>query len=204
MYSYVFEGVVTALTSISHIGETRGIHAGLRRERIVQPDGSVEEVPIISGNSIRGLLRDRGMLHMLKVLGYGTDEKGNVNGLPLPAFYFLFSGGTLTKTGSKGLDIDEARRWRELIPLVSVFGGAMGNQIMPGRAKIDKLIPICQETFHILPERFITGDEVSVWDYCQMEAYTRKDDEKDERLRYLIESGERQQLELLAAETRAQ
>src|SRR5690606_7055718 len=69
-------------------------------------------------------------------------------------------------------------------------------------AKIDKLIPICQETFHILPERFITGDEVSVWDYCQMEAYTRKDDEKDERLRYLIESGQRRQLELLAAEER--
>ncbi len=204
MHTYVFEGVVTALSSISHIGNTVGVNAKLRRERVVQPDGSVEEIPYISGNSVRGLLRDRGMLHMLRSLGYGINEEtGDVYGLPLAAFYFLFSGGALTKTGGSALDVDEARRWRELIPLVSVFGGAMGNQIMPGRLKVDKMIPICQETAHLLPERFVTGQERSVWDFCQSEAYTRKDDEKDERLRYLIESGERQQLELLAAETRA-
>jgi hypothetical protein len=96
-------------------------------------------------------------------------------------------------------DVAEARRWRTLIPLVSVFGGAMGNQIMPGRLKVDKLIPICQETAHLLPERFVTGSEVSIWDCCQIEAYTRKDDEKDERLRYLIEAGAAQ-MELLAGD----
>jgi CRISPR type IV-associated protein Csf2 len=185
MHSYIFEGVVTALSSISHIGETRGVNAKLRRERIVQPDGTVEEIPVISGNALRGLLRDRGMLHMLRALGYGVNEEtGEVQGIPLPAFYFLFSGGTLTRESGRGLDIDEARRWRQIVPLVGVFGGAMGNQILPGRLKVDKLLPVCTETAHLLPERITASG--SIWDYCQMEAYTRKDDEKDDRLRPLL------------------
>lgn len=203
MYTYVFEGIMTALTSISHIGESYGIHSKLRREKVIQPDGSVEEIPIISGNSLRGILRDRGMLHMLRNLGYGVNEEtGEVTGLSLDAFYFLFSGGALTKTSSRGLDIDEARRWRELIPLVALFGGAMGNQIMPGQAKVGKAIPICRETAHLLPERF-TGDGLqSIWDMCQEESYTRRDDEKNEKLRQLIAPQVRALLEAKASTER--
>lgn len=189
MKTYVLEGVMTALTSISHIGETHGVNAKLRREKVVQADGTVEEVPIISGNSIRGILRDRGMLHMLAVLGYGVNkETGEVRGLSLPAFYFLFSGGALTSNVGRGIDVDTARKWRSLIPLVALFGGAMGNQIMPGKAKIGKAIPICQETIHLLPDRLQDGGQAleSVWALCQEEAYTRRDDEKNEGLRQLI------------------
>jgi len=205
MHTRVFEGTMTALTSISHIGDTHGIHSKLRREKVVQPDGTVEEVPIISGNSIRGILRDRGMLHMLRCLGYGVDEDtGEVRGLSMEAFYFLFSGGSLTKTSSRGLDIDEARRWRDLIPLVALFGGAMGNQIMPGKVKVGKAIPICAETAHILPERLVPGGRElkSIWELCQEEAYTRRDDEKNEKLRKLIAPEVRGLLEAKAAEDR--
>jgi len=204
MNTYVFEGTLTALTSISHIGDTHGINAKLRREKVVQTDGSVEEIPVISGNALRGILRDRGMFHMLKVLGYGIDDQtGAVQGLSLPAFYFLFSGGTLTKVTGRGLDIDEARRWRDLMPLVALFGGAMGNQIMPGKAKIGKAIPICRETAHLLPERFIDeGRMGSIWELCQEEAYTRRDDEKNEKLRALIAPEVRALLEMDAAKKR--
>ena len=205
MQTYVFEGVMTAQTSISHIGESMGINARLRREKVIQPDGQVEEVPVISGNAIRGILRDRGMLHMLKCLGYGVDEAtGEVRGLSLAAFYFLFSGGALTKTsGNAGLDVDEARRWRSLIPLVALFGGAMGNQIMPGKLKCGKAIPICKETTHLIPERFVTGGEQSIWDMCQEEAYTRRDDEKNENLRALLQPEVRGLLEASAAAKRS-
>jgi CRISPR type IV-associated protein Csf2 len=199
-----FEGTMTLLTSCSHIGESFGINSKLRREKIIQPDGSAEEVPVISGNSIRGILRDRGMLHMLRTLGYGVNEEtGEVRGLSLAAFYFLFSGGALTKTGDRGLDVDEARRWRDLIPLVAIFGGAMGNQIMPGKCKIGKAIPICSETAHLLSERFVDGNELkSIWDLCQEEAYTRRDDEKNEKLRQLIAPRVRGLLEANAAKER--
>jgi CRISPR type IV-associated protein Csf2 len=204
MKTLVFEGTMIALTSISHIGESYGINAKLRREKVLQVDGTVEEIPIISGNSLRGILRDRGMLHMLRALGYGMNEEtGQVAGLSLGAFYFLFSGGALTKTSSRGLDIDQARRWRDLIPLVALFGGAMGNQIMPGKVKIGKAIPICAETAHLLPERFVNGATfLSIWDLCQEEAYTRRDDEKNEKLRQLIVPDVRGLLETKASEKR--
>lgn len=204
MKTYLFQGTMTALTSVSHIGDTYGINAKLRREKIVTPDG-VKEIPIISGNSLRGILRDRGMLHMLKVLGYGVDsETGQVQGLSLAAFYFLFSGGALTKTSSRGIDIDEARRWRELIPLVALFGGAMGNQIMPGKLKVGKAIPICEETANLLPEQFINGaGERTIWEMVQEEAYTRRDDEKNETLRQLIAPEVRGLLEASAREERS-
>jgi CRISPR type IV-associated protein Csf2 len=178
---------MTALSSISHNGgQSFGVESKLRREKFVQPDGTVEEIPIISGNGMRGMLRDRGMLHMCRQLGYGVnDATGEVSGLSLAAFYFLFSGGALTSTGSRGIDIDEARRVRGLIPLVGVFGGAMGNSIVPGKCKIGKAIPICAETLHLLPESFQRAVP-SIWDYLQREMYTRKDDEKNENLRQLI------------------
>lgn len=203
MHTIVFEGVMTALTSISHIGDSHGVNSKLRREKIIQTDGSVEEVPIISGNALRGILRDRGMLHMLKTLGYGVNEQtGKVSGLSLAAFYFLFSGGALTKdVGNRGLDVDEARKWRGLIPLVALFGGAMGNQIMPGKAKIGKAIPICTETVHLIPDRFVANAE-SVWELCQEEAYTRRDDEKNEQLRGLLAPEVRGLLETSAAAKR--
>lgn len=182
------EGHVTALSSISHNGgERNGTVTQLRREKFVQPNGRVVKVPIVSGNSIRGTLRDRGMFQMLQQLGYGVDmETGEVIGLPLPAFYFLFSGGALVSTGDTGFDISKFREMREMIPLIGLFGGAAGNVIMPGKLKIGKLIPICKETEHLIPARFLTENRESIWDYCQTEMYTRKDDEKNDRVRMLI------------------
>jgi len=204
MKNYVFEGEVLALTSISHIGETHGINSMLRREKIIQRDGSVEEVPVISGNAMRGILRDRGMLHMLKALGYGVNEEtGEIRGLSLPAFYFLFSGGILSKQSGKGIDVDEARRWRKVIPLVSIFGGAMGNQIMPGKVKIGKMLPICEETSHLVPAQYVGDDLHSIWDVTQQEPYTRRDDEKNDHLRQLIEPEVRGLLDFAKAEKRA-
>lgn len=188
MESFIFEGIVTALESISHNGgQSFGITSKLRREKFVQPDGSIEEVPVISGNGMRGMLRDRGMVHMCRTLGYGVnDESGQVIGLTLPAFYFLFSGGILTSEAGRGLDIDLARKMRDLIPLVGMFGGAMGNQIMPGKIKVGKMMPIVQETAHLIPARFVSESPASIWEYLQEEMYTRKDDEKNEHLRQLI------------------
>lgn len=196
MKTYFFEGTMTALSSISHNGgQSFGTSSKLRREKFVQPDGSVEGIPVLSGNGLRGMLRDKGMLQMCGMLGYGVNEEtGEVRGLSLPAFYFLFSGGTLTSEGGKALDIDRARELRGLIPLVGVFGGAVGNMILPGKVQIGKAIPICAETVHLLPEQFRLETPQSIWEYLQEEMYTRKDDEKNERLRIVLEPGARKQI----------
>lgn len=188
MKTYILEGVVTALSSISHNGgERNGTITQLRREKFVQPNGKVAKVPVVSGNAIRGILRDRGMFSMLRQLGYGVNEEsGEVKGLPLSAFYFLFSGGALTSTGAEGVDIKYFRDMRDTIPLISLFGGAVGNMIMPGKMKIGKLLPMCTETAHLIPERFMPESVQTIWEYCQTEMYTRRDDEKNDRVRMLI------------------
>lgn len=189
MKTLILEGVVTAISSISHNGgERNGITTQLRREKFVQPDGTVEKVPVISGNAVRGILRDKGMYHMLQEIGYGVNEEtGEVKGLPLNAFYFLFSGGALTSSGGEGLDIEHFRKMREIIPLIGLFGGAAGNQIMPGKMKVGKLIPICQETRHLIPEVFVPQTPQSVWEYTQTEFYTRRDDAKNDRVRSMMQ-----------------
>lgn len=195
--TYELSGVLTALSSIIHSGgESLGITTKLRREKFVQPDGSVEEVPVLSGNGIRGRLRDLGMAHCCRALGYGVRDDGRVDGLSMPAFYFLFSGGSLTKgDGAKAIDLTYVRTLREAIPLVSVFGGAVGSQLLPGKLKVDKAYPICAETSHLLPEAYRTTAPVSIWEWLQEEMYTRKDDEKNEHLRALLAPDTRLALE---------
>lgn len=187
MNTKILEGTITALSSIAHNGSERnGITTQLRREKFVQPDMTVEKVPVISGNAVRGILRDIGMLYMCKKLGYGVNEgTGEVKGLSLQALYFLFSGGSLTK-GSKVLSVDYFRKVKKTIPLIGLFGGAAGNQIMPGKMKIGKLIPICQETRHLIPERFRPERCESIWEYCQTEFYTRRDDNKNDAVRKML------------------
>lgn len=183
MRTYIFEGVVTALSSICHNGgERNGTVTQLRREKFIQPGGKVAAVPVVSGNSIRGILRDRGMFSMLRQVGYGVQADGKVQGLPLQAFYFLFSGGALASTGKEGIDVGHFRKLKSTIPLIGLFGGAVGNAIMPGKLKIGKLLPICKETDHLLPVRFRHENPQTIWEYCQTEMFTRRDDAKNDRL----------------------
>lgn len=82
-----------------------------------------------------------------------------------------------------------ARQLRALIPLLSVFGGAVGRQILEGKAQVGKITPICAETAHLLPEDFRAHPNAaaSIYDYLALEHYTRMDDAKRETLagRYL-------------------
>lgn len=184
------------LSSLSHQEGIEGTTAILRRERIVQPDGTVVDVPVISGNAWRGQLRDATMRAMLRALGDPP--------LSLPAFHLLFSGGSLTATGPY-VDIGFARELREAIPAIGVFGGAVGNQILRGKLKVGKLYPICRETAHLLSQASIPAEFgiPSIWELIQEEEYTRADDEKREDLRQLIDPMARAVLEAEAGVKRA-
>jgi hypothetical protein len=207
MKTYILEGIVTALTSICHNGgERNGTVTQLRREKFVQPNGKVIEVPVISGNSIRGKLRD---IAAIEILTKSDGVKIKVDG---DSFNLLFTGGSLESTGSEGINIEKVRKMRKDMPMLSILGGSVGNIILPGKVDIGKLIPIAKETLHLIPEKFHGNEEIkSIWEYCQVEMNTRKDDSKDENKRdFLIESDKKKenpvqmmyQVETLAAGTR--
>lgn len=176
----IIEGMVTALSSISHIGETHSITSMLRREKIVYNE-QIEEIPIYSGNALRGILRDVFMADMLKRIGFGPNK-----GIPLDIFFFLFSGGSLTKS-SDAINIEKARKLRKTIPLVSLFGGSAGDIILPGKMDIGKLYPICEETKDYIPQRYTEKKLHSIWELIQQEAYTRRDDSKNDIKRMFLD-----------------
>jgi CRISPR type IV-associated protein Csf2 len=141
---------------------------------------------------MRGLLRDLVHSNLCQALGFGEDG----NGLTLPAFHFLFSGGGLN-AASNGLDIDYYKRLRNLLPTVSVFGGGVGNALLPGKLCCGALILVCAENAGRLPEMYresaATGQ--SCWTFLQEEMNTRKDDSKNPQRQSLLTAMDRLMLE---------
>ncbi len=185
--SYRFEGIARALSAVSHLGESTGGTTAIFRREKVCAGGRVIEVPILSGNAFRGQLRDTGMRFMLRELG---DPQ-----LSPPAFHFLTSGGALTKDSGRGLDIGQARRLQALIPLVGVFGGACGRQILPGKLQVGKWYPVCQELVDLLPQKYHQEDLVSIYDLTDLHSFTRTDDAKSEKWQKFLPQEQRSLLE---------
>lgn len=187
--SYRFEGIARALSAISHLGDSAGGTTSIFRREKVLAGGRVLEMPIISGNAFRGLLRDTGMRFMLRELG---DPQ-----LSPPAFHFLTSGGALTKDSGRGLDIGQARKLRELIPLVGVFGGACGRQILEGKLQVGKWYPVCAEMREFLPPHYqhLPEAELSVYEMTDLHSFTRTDDAKSESWQKYLPTEQRTLLE---------
>ena len=172
------DAIVQLHSSVSHIGGTSSIESEFRREKLINPEGRVIHAPVISGNSIRGKLRDLGCEWLLRRLKLSKP-------LSLSAFYTLFSGGSLSKSGSGLLKLGEHKALREELPILSLFGTAIGNYMLPGRLRIGKMIPITQETQHLMPplhthKAFATfyNTPPSLYDIMSSESFTRFDDAK--------------------------
>lgn len=187
--TYRFEGIARALSAISHLGDSTGGTTSIFRREKALVQGRVLDIPIISDNAFRGQLRDTGMRFMLRELGEPV--------LSPPAFHFLTSGGALTKDAGRGLDIGQARRLRELIPLVGVFGGACGRQILEGKLQVGKWYPICRETVELIPEAYRSLPEtaISIYDLTDLHSFTRTDDAKSERWQQYLPAPQRTLLE---------
>lgn len=167
--SITWTGTATALTSISHAGDTRGTLTLLRRERIILPDDTITEIPIISGNCLRGTLRRHAEELLREVLDYAGH-------LTLAAAHTLRAGGSLTKT-SNGEPLSGSRlaTLRAHIPVIGLFGAATTGRIIDGCLQVGKLIPHLAETAHI------TGVTTarSAFDAVQVEHYTQADSTLD-------------------------
>lgn len=161
-----WSGTLTALSSISHGGESRGLSTMLRREQVFDPDsGNLVPVPIISGNAFRGILRRIGEDQLRDVLDY--DGK-----LSAATAHALRGGGTLAKVNGEPLSGSRLATLRRLVPQIGIFGAAGGGRIIDGCLQVGKVVPHLRET------RRITGIDSnrSAFDAVQIETYTRVDD----------------------------
>lgn len=150
----------------SHIGETAS--TGSYFQTIKTSSG---RLPIITGNSVRGTLRDCGAKQLLDQLGVAVEKE---------VFHILFSGGNLN--GTVKMDVGKAKNVRAHLPMVSIFGGGLGDMILAGKMAVGNLYPICKES------EGITGEysDISWKNLIEEIEYTRTDDEKaDELTRYI-------------------
>lgn len=178
------EGVYILQSPLSHIGDSHGPDSFLATQDILDTSGQPTEIFTYSGNALRGMWRDCGSKYFLDNLGGGEWALK----IPLEMFYLLFSGGSIG--GEQNIDIDQARRIREAIPILSILGGGVGNQILSGKMCVNDAYPICKECRHIIPDEYIDGIGQDILSWRQMtteRSYSRKDDEKDENLRIYLQ-----------------
>jgi len=97
----------------------------------------MDHVPFVSGNSIRHMLRNAGVLFALESMGVEPEtlSKGVVD--------LLFSGGSLG--GKNSPSNEKAKRIERMFPMLSLLGYSAGNRITAGRIDVQNLHLICEE-----------------------------------------------------------
>ena len=117
-------------------------------------------IPVISGNSIRGILRRLAMRDFCKRVGIAKLDK--------TMYHQLFTGGTITDS-TKYEDIERREAYIAACPMIGLFGSAIGNMTIEGEVKVGAARPLCRE--------HSTGDQ-SFWELLNVEFATRRDDSK--------------------------
>lgn len=159
----------TMRAPVSHIGETAS--TGTVFQTVLTKNG---RLPIITGNAMRGTLRDCSALDLLDTIGCKVDKE---------IFNILFSGGNLN--GTMKNDVAKAKAVREKFPSISLFGGGLGDMIMQGKMIAGNLYPLCKETEDMLGE---PSGGVSWHNLIDEMEMTRMDNSKDDKLEKYIEN----------------
>lgn len=168
-----FIGTFEAQAPISHgSDEDFGMEIRLRTlELTVRQNGDVyhEAVPIVSGNSLRGQLRDLLAADLLDRLS-DDDDPIEVSDTLSNAFY---AGGSLERTAGAGkLNRRLIHDIRDTLPPLSLLGTAIEDQLIEGRVDVGQLLPVAMET------NGYTGRDAdkSVFEFVDETFYTRQDD----------------------------
>lgn len=159
--------IYTMTAPVSHIGETSS--TGAYFQTVLTANG---RLPIITGNAMRGILRDCAAMYLLDRVGCKVDKE---------VFNILFSGGNIN--GTMKNDVAKAKAVRSTFPIISLFGGGLGDMIMQGKLITGNLYPLCVETEEMLG---IQSGGISWHNLIDEIEMTRMDDTKDDTLEKYI------------------
>lgn len=163
----------TMTAPLSHIGETAS--TGSYFNTINTYNG---KIPVVTGNSVRGQLRDSLALRMLMQLGDIKVDK--------EVFHVLFSGGNIS--GSMKDDIERTKLIRMHFPSISLLGGGLGTMIMAGKLLSGFVYPVCDETQEITGEDYVGKSWRELINSIE---FTRMDDSKnDNKSEYITDHDE--------------
>lgn len=128
-------------------------------------------IPLIGGNSVRGVIRRIVMRDFLERIGVNKEAWG----VEKDMYHQLMTGGNITSSTAFE-DIELREKYIYLCPMIGLLGSAIGNMTIQGRMKTGALRPICKEHGN--------GD-VSFWETISRAFGTRSDTSKTERDIYI-------------------
>ena len=165
-------GVLTALSPVFHGGsEKTGAVVLLNRLKFIV-DGKPTDVPIISGNQVRGRLRRLLTRDFLELVGYEMDLSQRKH---QKLYHTLFAGGVLTEVEEEEsgvVDLNLKSRIVKYILPLRLFGASYANQMIEGRVLVGHLLPVCRE----LREYTGVDSDVSFYQLIARAFQTRRDE----------------------------
>lgn len=164
-----YQFLLEAETPIAQAEGVRGNHSMLMMRKCRQPDGTYQQVPIVTADAMRHGLRETGALLCLQAAGLLDSPDGPQ--LNEAALRLLFTGGMLTGKGDAS--VVKVARWRELcetLPILGLMGGCVDAMMIPGKIQVGDCRLLCAETRHALPE-WTTQEDPQPWteqvEHCQ-------------------------------------
>lgn len=128
-----------ALSQTRHGGEVDGNEVMLRRQSMTNPKtGHDYDVPFISGNSFKHMIREYGARFALQAVGLDDDAWTKVQR------DLFISGGDLAG-GSGGVDLQAVRQLEEAFPILRVCGYSVPGHSAASKLNVDPLQMICRE-----------------------------------------------------------
>jgi hypothetical protein len=160
----IYNFTIKTLSPITHTEEVSSNISSIYRQKIVI-DNTIHDIPAVHGNAIRGVMRRLTANYLCSKVGV---EKNSVK---LDKYFILFNGGFLEKSLSFA-DIEEKRKLRDLMPILSVFGSAIQNEMLQGKLIVSFAVPRCKE---------LGNSDISYNDLTQIIRYTRLDDSEQKQ-----------------------
>lgn len=187
MADYRLRGTFRLLSPLSHISEAISTTSYLVEEPILQEDGSIADVFVYSGNAWRGQLRDLAAEYLI--------DRLKIKQIGLESFHLLFAGGRIG--GKQAVDLEAARALRKALPLLAIFGGGVGNQILPGKLRFYQSYLVCAEASRCLFPWLRDAAKARPYRGLAFEkSYTRRDDSKHPDRKELLAGQPQEQKQL--------
>ena len=172
MIVHWIRGVLTALSPVFHGGSEKTGNVVLLNRLKFLVDGKPVDVPIVSGNQVRGRLRRLLARDFLDLAGYRMDlSQKSYQKL----YHTIFAGGVLTEVeeeeaGTVDLNL-KFRIVKYVLPL-RLFGCSYANQMIEGRVLVGHMLPVCRE----LREYTGVDSDVSFYQLIARSFQTRRDE----------------------------
>jgi CRISPR type IV-associated protein Csf2 len=199
--TYRYDGVFTLLAPLMHGGETGSNVTPFRREKRITAKGTVKLLPFLSGNALKHrVIRQPGVDFMIRILDLEDGWLGDNR----EALHLLYSGGSMTKRGAT-IDLGAWRDLCDLVPVLGLCGGALGNHMEESYLRVGDAIPICADYLHLVPEDYRPDGEVvhEIEDLMDLRFLTRHDALRKHSQRRQLGSGDEDQQRLIEGRSEA-